>query len=66
MITIQTDGYINAKEFSAVAHPGFVFSALDQDGDGKITCREYNTGLDVMGLNKNAKLCPAKFNCASV
>ena len=32
---------ISVKESNALAHPGFVFDALDRDGDGKITREEY-------------------------
>jgi hypothetical protein len=60
------DGYITAKEFNAVTHPGFVFDELDPDGDGKITREEHNAGFDAMDLNKNGTLRMEEFNGAHV
>ena len=40
------EGYTTAKPpSSAVEHAGFVFDALDCDGDGKITGEEHNAGF---------------------
>ena len=58
------DGYITAKEFNAVTHPGFLFDAFDRDGDGKITREEYNAVFDAMDLNKNGTLRREEFSGA--
>jgi hypothetical protein len=52
------------KESNALAHPGFVFDALDRDGDGMITREEYNAGFYAIDLGKNGKLCKQEFSCA--
>ena len=42
---------------------GFVFDALDSDGDHRITREEYNAGFDAMDLDRNGKLSREEYNC---
>ena len=53
---IGKDGYINAKEFEAMAHAGVGFDALDRDGDAHVSHEEYNAAFDQVNATSVLKV----------
>jgi hypothetical protein len=58
VVDIDGDCSITKAERHIISRSDFVFEMLDEDGDGQITQKEYNWGVDLLDNDKDGFSSP--------